>query len=153
MTVDYPCKSSTVKVHQNFSVISWNMLGNIVKRTVKWEVLERINYVWRLNGGSGQRWRWREGDKHTSIADTTQILNNLEYISKTANINSQNKKHFTDTVYKTSPSHTRAPCKLLRPRWETMVHRESYQTFYKASFDLSFLKLFISIKSLVTLIL
>lgn len=27
--------------------------------------------------------------------NTTQILNNLEYISKTVNINSQNKKHFT----------------------------------------------------------
>lgn len=33
--------------------------------------------------------------KHTLIIDTTQILNNFEYISRTVNINSQNKRHFT----------------------------------------------------------
>lgn len=35
------------------------------------------------------------GLKHTLIIDTTQILNNFEYISRTVNINSQNKRHFT----------------------------------------------------------
>lgn len=44
------------------------------------------------------RWRWWRvlgGFKHTLIVDTTQILNNFEYISRTMNINSQNKRHFT----------------------------------------------------------
>lgn len=35
------------------------------------------------------------GFKHTLIIDTTQILNNFEYISRTVNRNSQNKRHFT----------------------------------------------------------
>lgn len=91
MTVD-PCKSSTVKVHQNFSVMRWNMLGNIVKKNPE---MRRINYFRCLNESCDQRWRWRVGYKHTLIADKTQILNNLGYISKTVNRNSQNKKHFT----------------------------------------------------------
>lgn len=57
--------------------------------------MRRINYFRCLNESCGQRWRWREGYKHTLIADKTQILNNLGYISKTVNRNSQNKKHFT----------------------------------------------------------
>lgn len=49
-----------------------------------------------LRGGDGGGGGLGEGRfKHTLIVDTTQILNNFEYISRTMNINSQNKRHFT----------------------------------------------------------
>lgn len=55
--------------------------------------------------------------KHTLIIDTTQILNNFEYISRTVNINSQNKRHFTYITQFTIHffSHSRSSCKLLEP--------------------------------------
>lgn len=46
-------------------------------------------------GGGGGGGFWGGGFEHTLIVDTTQILNNFEYISRTMNINSQNKRHFT----------------------------------------------------------
>lgn len=51
-----------------------------------------------LGGGGDLSFFWGGGLgglKHTLIIDTTQILNNSEYISRTVNINSQNKRHFT----------------------------------------------------------
>lgn len=73
------------------------------------------------------RWlfRWR-GFKQTSIIDTTQILNNFEYISRTVDINSQNKRHFTyiTQFYNTLFSHSCSSCKLFikpcRKRWYTV---------------------------------
>lgn len=47
-------------------------------------------------GGDGGGFVWGVGGFiNTLIVDTTQILNNFEYISRTMNINSQNKRHFT----------------------------------------------------------
>lgn len=83
------------------------------------------------------------GGVHTYLDNRrTQILNNFEYISRTVNINSQNKRHFTYITQFTIHFFflTHVPhVNYSNHGKKTMVHHESHQTFYKAIFDLSFL--------------